>query len=369
MNKSTMLLVIFLIYSISFSQTFNPFSQNNVHGGFSIDVFGGSNTPLNDLKSFVGKGNGAGITFRKNISNNFSLDISGNYNSFLVNDEINSIVNNWSSSSITLGPQYKFNFLMFSFGVYGKIGYSFLNIPKAELFYPESQIITDKFENNTGNTLDGHFGANLSFKIFDGIRIMGNFDYSKNLGNKIDYQARDISEAINEKGRILVDVAEQIPFENKSIGFSSMAFSVGISIDICGSCSHKTLKEQNWNSTQNHKRSRIGTPNGNGNNNQYNNGENVRNGNNGNGEENNNIPPSINAQDWNSSRSNKTSKTSRVGNPNGDGNNNPIEIKNKKPNKKNKNSKNSNPNKNGNKNPAKAQDWNSSRSNKTSKTS
>ncbi|HHB78527.1 MAG TPA: hypothetical protein ENK85_04780, partial [Saprospiraceae bacterium] len=53
-----------------------------------------------------------------------------------------------------------------------------------------------------------------------------------------------------------------------------------------------------------------------------------------------NNPTSTQATDWNSTRSNKTSKTTRVSNPNG---NNPPQ-------------------------PIQATDWNSTRSNKTSKT-
>ena len=388
MKKTIVVLIIFLFFNTIFSQTNNLCFKK---GGFSIDVLGGNNTPLSDIKSFVGKGSGAGITFRKNISNNFSLDISGIYNSFSVKDKLNSIIDNWTSSSIILGPQYKFNFLMFEMGFYGKIGYSFQSIPKSEIYYPDSKVLTDKFANNSSNTLDSHFGANLSFKIIDGIRIVGNFDYSKNLGNTIEYQTRDITSAINEKGRILYDVAEEIPFENKSIGLSSMAFSVGISIDVCGGCSNNTLKSQNWNSTQNYNTSGVRSFKNNKNTNQYNNGENLRNGNNGNGEENNNIPPSINAQDWNSSRSNKTSKTSRVGNPNGDGNNESNPANNYNTSRSNKrhpivgdnqnngqynngenvrNGNNGNGEENNNIPPSiNAQDWNSSRSNKTSKTS
>ncbi|WP_457618979.1 hypothetical protein [Lutibacter sp.] len=56
------------------------------------------------------------------------------------------------------------------------------------------------------------------------------------------------------------------------------------------------------------------------------------------------LPNSTQAQDWNSTRSNKTSKTARTSNPNGNTNNNNLP------------------------NSTQAQDWNSSRSNKTSKT-
>ncbi len=292
MKLNFLIFIAFLTYNTVMSQTISELNHRKMNtDGFSIDFYGGITNPTNDIKPFVQQGNTAGITFRKKINNNLSLDVSGNYNSFSVNNESSITMDNWSSSSLSIGPQYTFNFLAFSVGLYGKLGLSFLKIPTTVLHFQDTDIITDKIENRKSASIDGRLGINAAFEIFEGISLTGNFDYSTVLNNKIEHFTRDLSSAINEKGRINYDVANQIPFESGNIEFSSMNFSIGISIDIC--C--------------------TGT--------------------------NNTLPNPVKAQDWNSSRSNKTSNTARTGNPDGDNAQNPV----------------------------KAQDWNSSRSNKTSK--
>ena len=275
--KKNLLIIIFFISTHIYTQNFIGGKNNYINSGFSIDVFGGVNNPINDIKSFVKKGNSAGITFRKIINNNLSLDITGNYSSFSVKEELNLSSNNWSSSSISIGPQYKLKFLFLSLGLYGKIGFSFLSVPKGESYFPDTKIIINKFENVNLTSPESHFGINVSVKVLEGIKLVGNFDYSNNLSNKVEYLNRDISSAINEKGRINYDVADQIPFENRSLGFSGMNISIGISFDICGACTH-SYSQGLSNS------SRIQNPNG-------------------------ETPPlPTQAQDWNSTRSNKTEK-------------------------------------------------------------
>jgi len=242
----------------------------------SIDIIGGTSIPSGNLKTFTNNGVGAQITFHKFISPKFSLGLGANYDMFSNIIEIESS-EKMKNLIISVGPEYSIYFGKFVWQLYGHIGSSFIQVPETQVFYKDnSQFVTQRISQQKTNFITSKLGTNLGIVLSDRIRVNLNTEYIKPIENKITYQTRDLSKA-EKGGRIDPEAAAQIPFEYVNLSLSNMSVKLGISIDF-GKISQPKVVANN-NSTDS-------------------------------------IPPPLQAQDWNSSRSNKTSKTQRTVNPN-----------------------------------------------------
>ena len=344
-----------LLFLLSISVCFSQNDKNN--SKYSLDVLTGFITNVNNSNAQVGPppifpiklppnfgSKPVSLILHRSLSSKFSVGLQTGYNAFDLSKGNNSAVKKWKTFSVTVGPEYKvLEKGNFSMQVYGRIGASFMNIPESKFAYPNTDVITDSFAKSSTTALEGKVGTSLSYKLSKSLRFITNVEYAKNSNNSIAYQTRDISSAVRPDF-VDQDLANSIPFEAKKMGLSNLSFNFGVHFNFTQikrkrpgrtKYSNITLKKSqgedgddntpanNHNTSRSNKRHPVaGDENIEGKAHQVSWGENARNGQDDNDENGN--PPTINANDWNSTRSNKTSKTSRVANPegedNGDGN-------------------------------------------------
>ncbi len=299
--KKVLLIILLVNININFAQSNLSIGESK----YTIDIFTGTNLLEGVNATFGNEGDGGKVRVKyvakfgfrpitvighQNLSSVFSFGLQTDYNQFKLPEDAND-AKRWKSLSLSFGPEYKIiRKGPFFIQLYGRIGTSFIQVPDSKYFYSGTRVITDEFEDSNVTSLEGKLGSIFSYEISPGLRIMSNFELSSNLNNPIKYKHRDITKAIN-RGELNEELANSLPFEDAQIKISFISLNVGLSFNIFN-------KQKPDNSLD----GSLGR--------QMNMSDND-------GETNNNIPPPLQATDWNSTRSNKTSKTTRVGNPNG----------------------------------------------------
>ncbi len=239
--KTQLTILLLFIISLAFSQsepTNHKFSID-IMTGFNSGAFGNTNPPKKDDNGkmrvkYVAK---FGYKFpdviiHQSFSSKFSGGLQVGYNAFKIANGTNTFQEKMSAFSISAGPEYKIiNRNKFSMLVYGRIGTSFLSIPETKLNYPDSNVVTDKFEKSSKNAFEGKIGTNFSFPISNKISFIINTEYATNLNNPVGFKTRDVSSAVRD-GNINEELAVKIPFVEQKAGFSSISVNLGLSIGL-----------------------------------------------------------------------------------------------------------------------------------------
>ncbi len=310
----------------------NTFKEKDISKNINIGFAYGLSVPSSSFKNNTYAGNGSyfelssayyfskiglGLSIGQisnPTDNNFS-DFTENLGFSILNNS-----ENIKSTYVGIGPEYKLKLNKFETTFQIKAGMytikSFAiksdNIENPDVTIPVLNLNSDNTKTlgfvSTGVKFDYNINHNLSVFVSAG--------YLTTLSGQLALTERKV-EDINNNGVIdqedfkRADGSIKYSITEKNTPISSLNLSFGVSYHF-----NLSTKAQDWNSSRSNKTSSTSRVN-----------------------DNNNTPASTKAQDWNSSRSNKTSSTSRVS----DDNNTPTSTK--------------------------AQDWNSSRSNKTSSTS
>ena len=178
MNKNLFVLQLFILFCF-----YQGLSQEVSPKAFQLAPYIGINLPQGELKDFSKNGAVFGISIDKYLSENFALGIDFNYQS---NDFSNpfdfsnisapySILNatngKWNTSTITVGPTYRWGSSKFNAEIFAKLGLLYLKTPQAAsvLQYPDG----------TKTIFDLPVQERSGFGVTSGIRL--NYQISKNL--------------------------------------------------------------------------------------------------------------------------------------------------------------------------------------------
>ncbi len=269
----------------------------------SISLLAGTTTPTDTYENSKTSFN-TGLNFHFPVAKKAGIHLSADYGNFQAPDQ-----SSFNKYGFSVAPTYKIGTGKWDVKLFTGLGYGKIDLDNYLVTYPNTDLSVNKLDVLQQSFWQWNTGVKISYPIGQNWTIASNLQYSKGLNDSFVYASRDLSPAV-AGDRIDYEMAADIPFQTQSTALSNIKFQVGIGYQIFS----KSSKSSSTSSSSKFQE---------------------------------NDPPGVNptlAQDWNSSRSNKTSNTARVSNPDDEpsqGNENPA--------------------------PALAQDWNSSRSNKTSK--
>ena len=233
-----------------------------------------------------------------------------------------------------IGPEYGFSLGKLSVTGTSRLGLMSLNVDDMAIFYKSAkqqkniELFSSHLAKEAGSSVwYSSLGIKLSYPVFRNVFLFVKSDYLTALGLGVGVQETYFPPIdVNRDGEIKDDDVGKFTrdlYRQDKLSFirpEMWHFNVGVKYFF--PLQPRVKNSYSTRSNKTSKTSRVGNPNG---------------------QDEGNPPLPTQANDWNSTRSNKTSKTSRVGNPNGQDEGNPPL-------------------------PTQAQDWNSTRSNKTSKT-
>ncbi|MCZ4695759.1 hypothetical protein DWB61_13610 [Ancylomarina euxinus] len=219
---------------------------------YTLDFFNGMSFPQGDLNNFLKDGFNSGILLHKKFSKKISIGLSANYSQFNHREalglEQNSKRHELNTTSFEIGPQYNLKFGRFALEFYGRSGLSIVNSPQTSMMYPETDITITTLEAYNSTALMTRLGANMTANIFQGLNFYFSSEYLTSLNKDMNYQVRDISEAIREDGTLDSDAANQLPYRNERLSLSMLNVNIGVRIFIGGNTNkrkHKSLYQDN----------------------------------------------------------------------------------------------------------------------------
>ena len=249
MIKVIISLVLVSIVSFAFGQDkfinrdIKPNMSLEKPRAYTLDFFNGMSFPQGDLNDFLKDGFNSGILLHKNFSKKISIGLSANYSQFnhrqALGLEQNSKQHELSTTSFEIGPQYNLKFGRFTIEFYGRSGLSIVNSPQTSMMYPETDITITTLEAYKSTALTTRLGANMTTNIFQGLNFYFSSEYLTSLNKDMNYQIRDISEAISEDGMLDSEVANQIPYRNEKLSLSMLNVNIGVRIFIGGNNNNK----------------------------------------------------------------------------------------------------------------------------------
>ncbi len=322
-------------------------TNNNIKGkDINISIAYGLSVPSSNFKNNTYAGNGSyfelsGAYYFSKVGLGLSIGqisnpTDNNLSDFTENLGFSVLNNseNIKSTYVGIGPEYKLKLNKFETTFQIKAGMYVVKSFAIRSDNIENPDVTVPFLNlNSGNTKTLSFvstGVKFDYNINHNLSLFASAGYFTTLSGQLALTERKI-EDINNNGVIdqedfeMADGSIRYSTIKKNTSLSSLNLGFGISYHFSlstkkygsdGNNPPTSTQAQDWNSSRSNKTSSTAPVDNND----------------------NNTPTSTQAQDWNSSRSNKTSSTAPVDN---NDNNTPTSTQ--------------------------AQDWNSSRSNKTSR--
>jgi len=267
-------------------------------------------------------GNITDVTVSLPLIKNFRINSSA----YISNQNMVSNVAN-NNFGLSLSPTYRINLKKIHSDIFLGMGYAKTKISDNTKFYKDTDILIESYAVKNNNWI-ANFGVNISYDINKNWSVNSKIQKTNYINNPLQYDTKDISSAIKDD-RINYELANAIPFESKEISFSNTSILVGIKYQFHKKKPSKIVKNPKKEIQQHSKdtserhtpfhnkyRPQFSNTNNNDENPQA---TNARNGNPDSANQGTN-PISIQATDWNSTRSNKTSKTTGVIIGNGDDN-------------------------------------------------
>ncbi len=244
MRKVILLLMIVSITSLAFAQDkyinrdIRPNMSLENTKTYSLDFFNGVSFPQGDLNNFLRNGFNSGILFQRNFYKKLSLGLSANHSRFNHRHSFGPVQGSnrqeLSTTSFDIGPQYNMKLGRFSLEFYGRSGLSIVNSPQSTMLYPETDITITTLEAYKSTALTTRLGANMTAYICEGLDFYFSSEYSTSLNSDMNYQTRDLSEAIRNDGTLDSDLASELPYSNESLSLSMLNVNIGIRISIGG---------------------------------------------------------------------------------------------------------------------------------------
>ena len=203
---------------------------------YMLDFSNGLSFPQGDLNHFLKNGFNTGILFHRNFSKKLSLGLSANHSRFSYRQSFGSIQGSESqelnTTSFDVGPQYNMNLGRFSIEFYGRSGLSLVNSPQSSRMYQETDISITTLEAYNSTALTVRLGANMTANIFEGLDFYFSSEYLTSLNSDMNYQTRDLSEAIRDDGTLNSNLANDLPYSNESLSLSMLNVNIGFRISI-----------------------------------------------------------------------------------------------------------------------------------------
>lgn len=230
---------------------------------YTLDFFNGMSFPQGDLNNFLKDGFNSGILIHKNFSKKISLGLSANYSKFdhrqALGLEQKSKRHELSTTSFEIGPQYNLKFGRFTLEFYGRSGLSIVNSPQTSMMYPETNITITTLEAYKSTALTTRLGANMTTNIFQGINFYFSSEYLTSLNKDMNYQIRDVSEAIREDGMLDSEAANLIPYRNEKLSLSMLNVNIGVRIFIGGNTNKRKHKPLYLDDGRSFSNNNVGT--------------------------------------------------------------------------------------------------------------
>lgn len=225
---------------------------------YTLDFFNGVSFPQGDLNNFLRNGFNSGVLFHRNFSKKISLGFSANYSRFNHRQSFGPIQGSnrqeLSTTSFDIGPQYNMKFGRFSLEFYGRSGLSIINSPQSSMMYPETDITITTLEAYKSTALTMRLGANMTAYICEGLDFYFSSEYLTSLNSDMNYQTRDLSEALKDDGTLDFDLTNDLPYSNESLSLSMLNVNIGVRISIGGNANKRrsnSLYKGNRNSGTN----------------------------------------------------------------------------------------------------------------------
>ena len=231
MKKIVLLIIAVIIYS-----------ANAQDSKFSLGIQGGTVHPTGSFSDFSKPGFGGEINFRRSLQPNLSVLLSADFETMTAvsGDQ------KWQKFGINIGPQYRLLNKKMTIDAFAQVGYTSQHVPDMTQNYPDSKVMIRKMPETNFNSLQGSIGIKLGYAINSKISLYFKPQYNTSF-NKFSYQSRDISPAINERGVLDIEAANNIQFQRQSFNTSNSSINVGIDINFAN----------DWNSTRSNKTSKT----------------------------------------------------------------------------------------------------------------
>lgn len=264
MRKAFLILIIVSIASLAFAQDINnnreirPNMSLENTKTYTLDFFNGVSFPQGDLNNFLRNGFNSGILFHRNFCKKLSLGLSANHSRFNHKQNFGPVQGSnrqeLSTTSFDIGPQYNMKLGRFSLEFYGRSGLSIVNSPQSTMLYPETDITITTLEAYKSTALTTRLGANMTAYICEGLDFYFSSEYLTSFNSDMNYQTRDLSEAMRDDGTLDSDLANDLPYSNESLSLSMLNVNIGVRISIGGNGNKRrsnSLYKANGNSATN----------------------------------------------------------------------------------------------------------------------
>jgi hypothetical protein len=168
-----------------------------------------------EFSYYTNKHLGLGISLRHQYNEFGFLD-------FQNDDRTNVTSNNWTTTSIAIGPTYSFTNGRFQFDVFAKTGVAFLNNPEnsvSEIGIGNTQVFSNDKANESASSAYLEGGLRFNYYFRRSVQVFFSPQYSTTLGKPIAYSFRDDTSTAPIRPNLF-----------KKINASNLIFSIGVKI-------------------------------------------------------------------------------------------------------------------------------------------
>jgi hypothetical protein len=183
---------------------------------------------------------GAEYVYYSNKHLGYSISLRHQYNEFgylnFQNDGATSVTqNDYSNTSIAIGPTYSHTKKRFQLDVFAKFGVAFLNHPEnniSQVGIGNTQIFSSDAQNEQVSSAYIEGGLRFNYYFRRSVQVFFSPQYNTTLGNPIGYSYRDDNSTALIQPQIF-----------KNINASNLIFSVGVKIALDKKYSNGELRE------------------------------------------------------------------------------------------------------------------------------
>ncbi len=144
------------------------------------------------------------------------------------------------------GPVYRLFSGKIRLDVFSALGYIRTKTPEVNEFYPGSPIVTRHINKETETGMGFRMGLIMEVPVSGRVNMYVRPKY-RMLFDQTGYQTRDVSSAIDREGNLDLEVAAAIPFENQTFQANRIGIDVGVNV----------IFAQDWNSSRSNKTSKT----------------------------------------------------------------------------------------------------------------
>ncbi|WP_298956368.1 autotransporter outer membrane beta-barrel domain-containing protein [uncultured Nonlabens sp.] len=191
----------------------------------------GVTQPLSDYGSVARSGLHIGAEYLYYTNKHLGLGISlrhqyneFGYIDFQTDDRTVATANNWTNTSIAIGPTYSYTQGRFQFDVFVKAGVAFLNSPEnsvSQIGIGNTQVFSSDSENSSSSSAYLEGGLRFNYYFRRSVQLFFSPQYNTTLGEPIAYSFRDDSSTAPIQPNLL-----------KKLNASNLIFNLGVKIAI-----------------------------------------------------------------------------------------------------------------------------------------